>query len=98
MITMVSRRMKSSAPVSLVTTTATNESSPELTNSAAERPPRRDRRMEALPLDDSRLSDPDGFCAVRPGIGPLVEQLLDDVPVQGVALLHAHVEQLEGIL
>ena len=50
MITMVRSRMKSRAPVSLVTTTATNESSPELPNSGAEPPPRRDRRMEILPL------------------------------------------------
>ena len=49
MITMVSSRMKSNAPVSLVTTTATNESSPELPNSELEPPPRRDRRIQTPP-------------------------------------------------
>ena len=41
--------MNSNAPVSLVTTTATNESSPELPNSELEPPPRRDRRIQTPP-------------------------------------------------
>ncbi len=35
---------------------------------------------------------------MRAGLRPLVEQLLDDVPIKGVALFHAHVQQLKGIL
>ena len=49
MITIVRSKMKSNAPVSLVTTTATNESSPELPNSELEPPPRRDRRIQTPP-------------------------------------------------
>ena len=45
MITMVRSRMNSRAPVSLVTTTATNESSPEPPNSSPEPPPLRLCRM-----------------------------------------------------
>ena len=40
-MTIVSSRMNSRAPVSLVTTTATNESSPEPPNSSPDAPPRR---------------------------------------------------------
>ncbi len=48
MMTIVSKRMNSKAPVSLVTTTATNESSPEPPNSIPEWPPRRLRRIRLL--------------------------------------------------
>ncbi len=98
MITMVRSRMKSKAPVSLVTTTATNESSPELPNSELEPPPRRDRRMQTLPFHGSRVQATriDSGDAARPR--PLVEQLLDDVSIESVALFHAHVQQLQGIL
>ena len=61
MITMVRSRMKSKAPVSLVTTTATNESSPELPNSELEPPPRRDRRIrDPVPLPRFTRSAPPG--------------------------------------
>ena len=132
--------MKSNAPVSLVTTTATNESSPELPNSEPEPPPRRDRRMPAPPQEQRRterrmLTDacqlprqssiltrclaflraaiqarsvgpspvaissyPDRVRPVRSGLRPLVEKLLDDVAVEGVALFHAHVQELQRIL
>src|SRR5262245_7350786 len=50
MITMASNRIKRSAPVSFVTTTATNESSPDPPNSTPELPPRRLRRMRRSPL------------------------------------------------
>src|SRR3954454_12886549 len=90
MMTMVSSRMNSRAPVSLVTTTATNESSPEPPNSRPECPPRRDRRMRR----PSRHPDRVVALARR----PVVEHLLDDVPVQRVALLHTHVQQVDGVL
>src|SRR3954465_1906565 len=90
MMTIVRSRMNSSAPVSLVTTTATNESSPEPPNSRPPCPLRRDRRIRPPSGDPDRV--------VSLAAGAVVEHLLDDVAVQGVALLHAHVQEVDGIL
>src|SRR4051812_21275349 len=90
MMTIVKSRMNSSAPVSLVTTTATNESSPEPPNSRPPCPLRRDRRIRPPSGDPDRV--------VSLAAGAVVEHLLDDVAVQGVALLHAHVQKVDGIL
>src|SRR6059058_76394 len=104
MITIVRSRMKSKAPVSLVTTTATNESSPEPPNSRAEPPPRRERRIETpseLPVATCQLpgksgafwqlatgncfsSYPDRFRSMGRRLGPFVEELLDDVAIEGI--------------
>src|SRR5262249_52445849 len=100
MMTIVSSRMNNKAPVSLVTTTATNESSPELPNSTPEPPPRRDRRIEIppVPLPTSRSSHADRIASMATRLQAVVEELLDDSPIQRVALLHADVQELKSIL
>ena len=69
MMTIVSSRMNSKAPVSLVTTTATNESSPEPPNSRPACPLRRDRRMPSsgsMSTRSRRTPDPGLARIVRP--------------------------------
>src|SRR5262245_3720169 len=90
MMTIVRSRMNSRAPVSLVTTTATNESSPDPPNSTPPWPLRRDRRMRPPSRSPVRV--------VALAARAVVEHLLHDVPVEGVALLHADVQQVDGVL
>src|SRR5277367_5823476 len=106
MMTIVRSRMKSKAPVSLVTTTATNESSPDPPNSRPACPFRRDRRIRLPPRPNAAGRRP-GFGFARSGdlhriaavaAEAVVEHFLDDVAIEGVALLHADIEHVEGVL
>src|ERR1700726_3411253 len=107
MMTIVKSRMKSKAPVSLVTTTATNESSPDPPNSRPACPFRRDRRIRLPPRPAAAGRRPGfgfGFGFARSGdlhriaavaAEAVVEHFLDDVAIEGVALLHADIEHVE---